>query len=423
MSTSADLTGVPPEALAPAPAAAPRATMARYGVIALYVLAYAGTWIAVQAPVVVSLPLQVEAIAPAHTAQSLSFVLLLGSLVAFGSPLFGRLSDRTRSRFGRRRPWLLGGAVIGLAGAIILAAASTVPALTIGWCLVKLGGSVSLAALLAVLAEFIVSRQRGLVAGLLGICPPIGAAAGAWLVNAFSGSTTMMFLAPAFVAAGVAIAFVAVMPEGPAPIVERRPVLRGLLVNVRKHPDFGWAWLSRFVFFLAVGSIVSYQVLYLRHELGKPKSEIPELIAFATLIKTIVIVAASLVMGRLSDRVGARKPFVFCAALLFIAGPVVIVLSGTYTGFVVGLAIIGLALGTYAPVDLALVIDVLPNRDEAGKDLGVLNLATTLPGSVAPALAPLLLAVGSGSYTPLFLATAVFAGVAALLVMPIRGVR
>jgi MFS family permease len=412
MTRSADLATVPQ----PSP-------LARHGLIALYVLAYAGTWIAVQAPVLVSLPLQVETIAPAHPAETLSLVLALGSLVAFGSPLFGRLSDRTTSRFGRRRPWLLGGAMLGLIGAIILAVAPSVLALTIGWCLVKLGCGISLAALLAVLAEFVAGHQRGMVAGLLGICPPIGAAAGAWLVNAFSGSSTMMFLAPAAVAAAVALAYVAFMPEGPSPLArERRPILKGLLINVRKHPDFGWAWLSRFVFFLAMASVVSYQALYLRHELGRPKADIPELIAFATLVKTIAIVAASLVIGRLSDRIGARKPFVIGAALLCAAGPLVVVLSGTYAGFVIGLAIIGVALGTYAPVDLALVIDVLPNRGaEAGKDLGVVNLATTLPGSVAPALAPLFLM--GGSYTPLFLGAGAFALVAAVLITPIRGVR
>src|SRR3954470_2814785 len=204
-------------------------------VVALYVLAYAGTWIAVQAPVLVSLPVQVERIAPAHPAGSLSLVLGVGSLVAVLSPFFGRLSDRTRSRLGRRRPWLLAGAAIGLAGALVLAVSSSVATLTAGWCLVKLGCGVSLAALLAALAEMVAIGRRGTVAGLLGICPPIGAAAGAWLVNAFSGSTRMMFLAPALVAAGVAVAYVAFMPEGPAPIAhERQPMLKGLLVNVRR---------------------------------------------------------------------------------------------------------------------------------------------------------------------------------------------
>src|SRR3954468_4199740 len=92
--------------------------LARHALIALYVLAYAGTWVAVQAPVLVSLPLQVEKLSPAHPAQSLSLVLGLGSLVAFGSPIFGRLSDRSHSRFGRRRPWLVAGAAISLLGAL-----------------------------------------------------------------------------------------------------------------------------------------------------------------------------------------------------------------------------------------------------------------------------------------------------------------
>lgn len=394
------------------------------GLIALYVLAYAGTWIALQAPSVVALPLRVDQLAPAQAAQSLSLVLGLGSLVAFGSPVFGRLSDRTTSRFGRRRPWLVAGALIGLLGAAVLASASSVLGLTVGWCIVKLGCGVSLAALMAVLADLTVAGRRGTVAGLLGICPPIGAAAGAWIVSAFEDSDALMFLAPAVLAAGMSFAFVALMPESPAaPVRDRRPLLAGLIVNVKRHPDFGWAWLSRFLFFLAVGCVVSYQVLYLRHELGRPASDVPELIAFATLLKTIAIVSTSLVMGRLSDRVGRRKPFVITAALLFAAGPAVIVASGSYAGLVVGLVLVGLAIGTYSPVDLALVIDVLPDRDaDAGKDLGVLNLASMLPGSVVPALAPLLLAFGDGSYTPLFAAAAAFAFSAAYAVGRVRGV-
>jgi hypothetical protein len=47
-------------------------------------------------------------------------------------------------------------------------------------------------------------------------------------------------------------------------------------------------------------------------------------------------------------------------------------------------------------VDLALVVDVLPDPDGAAKDLGVLNIAGALPASVAPAIAPVVLAMGGG---------------------------
>src|SRR4051794_705923 len=95
--------------------------------LALYVLAYGGTWIAVQAPLLVSLPLRVEQIAPDHSAQALSLVLGLGGVVALGSPLYGRLSDRTLARSGRRAAWLGGGSLPGLLRARGLAAGAPPP--------------------------------------------------------------------------------------------------------------------------------------------------------------------------------------------------------------------------------------------------------------------------------------------------------
>jgi MFS family permease len=246
-------------------------------------------------------------------------------------------------------------------------------------------------------------------------------------VKNFADSRALAFLAPACVALLAVGLFAVVMRERPTPLEgrsRRGSFLSALLVNPRKHPDFAWVWLSRFAFFLAVASVVGYQALYLRHGLDRPLSDIPQLVVVATLVKTTAVILASLACGRLSDRVGRRKPFVLGAGLLFAAGPLVVILSGSYAGFVAGIAITGLAIGTYASVDLALVIDVLPNRGtEAAKDLGVLNLATTLSASVAPALAPLFLMIRDGSYAPLFVAAAVFAALAAAAIVPIRGVR
>lgn len=68
----------------------------------------------------------------------------------------------------------------------------------------------------------------------------------------------------------------------------------------------------------------------------------------------------------------------------------------------VGMAIGGLGFGVYMAVDLALVADVLPDRDKNAKDLGVLNIAGALPPSIAPAIAPAILAIGNGSYGLLY---------------------
>ena len=88
-------------------------------------------------------------------------------------------------------------------------------------------------------------------------------------------------------------------------------------------------------------------------------------------------------------------------------------IASDFNGFLVGMAISGLGFGMYVAVDLALVTDVLPDKDNVAKDLGVMNIAGALPFSVAPAIAPLVLAIGGGSYGVLYAVAGVCAIVGA----------
>jgi MFS family permease len=101
----------------------------------------------------------------------------------------------------------------------------------------------------------------------------------------------------------------------------------------------------------------------------------------------------------------------------------VIAVAGDFDAFLVGMAVAGLGFGLYMAVDLALVADVLPDADSAAKDLGVLNIAGALPFSIGPALAPLVLAVGSGSYRVLYAVAGVCALLGAGAILPVRRVR
>lgn len=102
----------------------------------------------------------------------------------------------------------------------------------------------------------------------------------------------------------------------------------------------------------------------------------------------MVLIAASLIGGRLSDRTGRRKIFVLAAAIVYGLAMFAVAISSNFNGFLVGMAITGLGFGMYMAVDLALVADVLPDTDDTAKDLGVLNIAGALPSSIAPAIAP-----------------------------------
>jgi MFS family permease len=101
----------------------------------------------------------------------------------------------------------------------------------------------------------------------------------------------------------------------------------------------------------------------------------------------------------------------------------VVAIASTFNGFLVGMAIGGLGFGMYLAVDLALVADVLPDRGKVAKDLGVLNIASALPFSIAPAIAPAILAIGSGSYCALYAVAGVCAVIGAAAILRVRGVR
>ena len=93
------------------------------------------------------------------------------------------------------------------------------------------------------------------------------------------------------------------------------------------------------------------------------------------------------------------------------------------------MAVTGIGEGAYLAVDLALVTDVLPNPDEAAKEMAVFNVATALPPAVAPAVAPLFLAIPvlskgtESNYVALFIVAALFAALGALAIRPVRSAR
>ena len=174
------------------------------------------------------------------------------------------------------------------------------------------------------------------------------------------------------------------------------------------------------MFVLAYAFLVTYQAYYLLDKIGSAEADVPHQIFLGTLVQSVVLVAASLVGGRLSDRTGRRKVFVLSASIVYGLAMFVIAIASGFNGFLVGMAISGLGFGMYMAVDLALVADVLPDQDSIGKDLGVFNIAGALPFAIAPAIAPVILAVGGGSYGVLYAVAGVCAIAAAFAILPVR---
>jgi MFS family permease len=402
--------------------------------LAGFALANIGFYVAVMTPIAMTLAIRISALDPTGKGASLGAILGVGALFAlFSNPIFGHLSDRTRSRFGRRKPWLLGGAVVGSACQLIIAVATDLWVIGIAWCLAQIAYNALLAALFAVVPDQVPEHQRGLVSALSGMSVHVALLIGSAVVSLTGTTSNAMFLIPTVVCLVAILAFVRLFKDRPTHD-EAPPVNGGAIelassfwVNPVRYPDFGYAWLSRFLVFLGFAVLTSYQVYYLTDHLDVPEADIGQTMFISALITTAAVAAASFLSGVLSDRAGRRKPFVMMAALAYALGIATIIFADGLTMFYAGIAVSSIGFGVYLAVDQALVVDILPDRDtHAAKNLGVFNIASVVPQSIAPAIAPALLAIGSATgqnYSMLYAVAAVSAFLGAVAIIPVRGAR
>ena len=389
-------------------------------------MANLGLFLSVLTPVVVTLQLRVEHLDPAQKENTLGLVLGVGAFLALiGNPLAGRLSDRTSSRFGRRRPWLIGGAVVGTAGLTIVAFAPSIPVLLVGWCLAQLAFNGVMAALTATIPDHVPPAQRGLASGAMGFSQMLALIVGVGLVTVVPG--TAKILVPAVVGLILITAFAVTLPDPQVPAPRDRFSLRmfagSFWVNPRLHPDFGYAWLTRFLVMLGVSMPMTFLLFFLQDRLDLSTDEAATALATLVGVSYTCTAIAAAVGGYISDRAARRKAFVIGSALMLSAGLAVLAIADSFAMVMVAELLLGIGTGLFFAVDMALVTEVLPDPKTAAKDLGVINIANTLPQSLAPAIAPLILAVGPDkNYPLLFTFAAISALIGALLVTRIKAV-
>lgn len=402
------------------------------GFIAVYVLAQFGIWVALLTPVVLTIALRVGEIATeAEKGQWLGIILATGAFVALVSaPVCGALSDRTRSRFGRRRPWLIGGLAVSAAGLTLLGTAPSLLLLGLGWIICQAGFNAMQAACLPILPDVIPFRLQGRVAGMLGMTSTAATFAGSWITQFTQVSTLLMFLAPFGITVIGILALVLILPDRlPAEEENQQTDLAAIpraLIRPFLDHDFSWAFVSRFLIMMAWSFLLTYQLFFLTDQLSLERTDATQVMVRSMAIIAIATISISIIGGFISDWTGRRKPLVALAALIEGAGFLLVALAPSVPQFLVGVAVAGLGKGLYFAVDLALLAAILPNKEERAKDMGVFQIANSLPQSLAPALAPVILVLGSANgqnYAAIFVTGTVFALLGAVAIAPIRRSR
>jgi MFS family permease len=395
-----------------------------------FAFAQLALFIALLGPVTVSMAIKVlDLIGSGRAPEVTGLILGIGALAALvGNPIFGRLSDRTLSRWGRRRPWMIGGSIVFALCLFVIAIADNVPTLIVAWFAAQLAANAAFAAYLATIADQVPPQQSATITALGGVMQNVGILAALGLASLLTANMIALFMIPAAIGVVGMTIYALVLPDKRLP---RRPPGGGLRtyletfwVNPRQYPDFAWAWISRFLLILGSFMFTTFRLFWMRDEIGLTTDQAADTVLIGVLIYTGVLVVIGQAAGYISDRLGRRKFLVFLSTALFAVGLGLLTQVDSVGGFYLVEAILGAAFGIYMGVDLALVLAVLPNPEDNAKDLGVFNIANAAPQSLAPFLGAALLTFGAGNnYTLLYLTAAALTLIGAIAILPVKGVK
>lgn len=350
----------------------------------------------------------------------------------FANVIFGALSDITRSRFGKRTPWIVVGGFITAAGYVLAFSSAQLVGIVAGWCIVQVGVNMMIAPAVAVLSDRIPENVRGTFSAFYGGAQIVGSSAGTFLGSQFIENMGIGFTIGVALFAVTGIVTVLIWPRerssasttsfGTTAKLDVKQLLRSFIPPTRNCRDFYLALMGRLLLILGWNMISGYQLYILQKYCGLSVKDSAATISTMSVISMIVLIVTSMVSGPLSDRLQRRKIIVAVGSVIIAIGMAIPWFMPNALGMMLFAGIGGAGYGIYIAVDQALNVDVLPSQEEAGKDLGILNLANTIGQVLAPVVVGAIVLV-TGGYTALFPIAVVAVLLGTVFIMLIRKVQ
>jgi MFS family permease len=367
----------------------------------------------------------------ASRASGLSFVTSIAVFITMLiQPIIGMLSDRTQSRLGRRAPFVAGGAVAGTALVVFMPSVPTLALLAVVWTLLQVAANAISGPLTASVADRVPESRLGFVSSITGVVGYLAGVGGSVVVGMLFGTLGLATYYPIGVILLLSsLAFVLFAPDKSSKNIKTERLTAknffGAYVFALRDRDYRWAWISKVLLYVGVGISAVYSIYMLQSYINPALSleqaaGTAPLITFAGIPGTLVAMAIS---GRWSDKVGRRKPFVVAAAAIMATSFLIPFVWASLPALFLQAIVMGVGFGTFLVVDQALFIDVLPDRESAGRDLGLSALGTNLGQAIGPIIAGIVVTMFGGSYGPVWPVAFVLVLLAAFAVIPIRRVR
>ena len=401
-------------------------------------------WVALSS---IILPRVLETIDAASKESMLGIINAIGSVVALlSNVVFGTFSDHTRSRFGKRSPWIVAGGIVAGLGIGSIAFTRSQAMIIVLWCVAQAGYNMMLAPYVATMSDRVPDKFRGTISGFYGagvaVGQTLGSFVGAKLLDRGSAGIFagwMMGLA-VFGLIGIIVVIIWPREQSTQNIRTAGTDARSILDSFRpphSAPDFYFALAGRTLMMGGYWMINTYQLFIAQDYIfaGDPNATTKSATVIATMavITLIVSLIAAVGAGPVTDLIGRRKLPVALASCLFAIGSLMPLIFRSPAGMFLFAGIAGFGYGVYNAIDQALNVSVLPNPDEAGKDLGILNLANTLSTVIGALLTSVIVIIVKAAthttstppvaYTVVFIASIVIVLIAAGLIMRIRNVK
>jgi len=375
------------------------------------------------------LPMESERIDPDNRSTVLGSLMFIAGITQLINPLIGLASDRCVSTWGRRRPFIFAGGIVGTVGILAqdLASSRRVPAMYYAAYTVSMFAlNTAYTAVVGIMADLIPASQSGTASGIAALLTLLGANAGFLFFNSAPGSTedrlhamylmyTWVVLVPVF----ITMVSANEVPQKPAADCEDdsmlskeddkakedagilsgkpcprnssrlftraitcRDVLEAYYIDPREHMDFSLVFWSRTLYYVGA-SVQTFFKFYLKDVIGIEDAE-------AAIVKTAVIgqmfaALTAIPTGLISDRVGnLRKPLIYFACVVLSVGNIANCLAKDEMQIYAIASLLGSANGIYLAMDAALALDTLPNNEEAARFMGVWGIGCFLGSALGP---------------------------------------
>lgn len=392
--------------------------------ISLYWLALSGLWAAISLQVLPWLarhlicPTGIEAAACAALPNTMytpvglglrlepevatSLVGLAGAVVAFVvQPIAAAASDYTRSRLGRRRPWILVGTALDVVFLVALASSQTFLAVGVLIVLLQFSSNLAQGPFQGYVPDLVPEPQVGTASGLVGLMSVagqlVGAAIGALAV--VLENVALGFLALAVLEVATMLPAVLGVRDRPVEMPARSGTwvagARSAIGEAWSHRSFVWLLTSRFFILMTTGTVVGQAQFFLTYSLGYTDRQASMTILLLLVLTVVSAAAVAAWAGPASDRLG-RKRVIWVGCAIGAVGMLALALvpvqpelrAGDLRFPLGGLAAIpvGIGAGMFLAVDWALLVDIIP-RSTAGRYMGISNVVTATAGAIAGVIA------------------------------------